>query len=128
MTAQRKLILNVLRSTTSHPTADWIYHKVREQMPNISLGTVYRNLGLLADSGQILELKYSTGQSHYDGNPMPHYHFRCEECRRVYDLPLDYKPELDTQAKSLSSHRIECHRLEFFGTCSECQANACQSK
>ena len=69
MTEQRKLILNILRSTKSHPTADWIYQEARKEIPNISLGTVYRNLKILVQAGEILEMDFGSGYSRYDSNP-----------------------------------------------------------
>ena len=72
MTKQRKLILDVLRSTKSHPTADWIYEKVRQEIPNISLGTIYRNLNILRDMGEIMELDYGSKYSRFDGNAENH--------------------------------------------------------
>lgn len=89
-------------------------------IPNVSLGTIYRNLGLLKQSGAILELTYANTQSRYDGNPEPHYHFTCQECGRVYDLPLPLQPELDKAAEKISNHQVDFHRLEFFGICQEC--------
>ncbi len=120
MTAQRRLILDVLRSTTSHPTADWIYERVRESLPNISLGTVYRNLRSLVGMGQILQLSYGSGQDRFDGNPMAHYHFRCSQCGCVSDIKLPYKSELDVLAADCCSGVITGHRLEFIGLCSDC--------
>lgn len=72
---QRQAIMDYLMSTTEHPTADTIYANVKEQYPNISLGTVYRNLNLLADEGQILRLSCGDGSDHFDGTIEPHYHF-----------------------------------------------------
>ncbi len=69
MTKQRKIILDVLKNTTSHPTADWIYDQVREVLPNISLGTVYRNLKVLKEMGEIMELDFGSTYSRFDGNP-----------------------------------------------------------
>ena len=120
MTNQRRTILEVLKETTSHPTADWIYDEVKQKIPNISLGTIYRNLNLLAESGQILELNYTNTQTRFDGNPSPHYHFICQECGRVYDLALELQPQLDMEAEQISGHRIDFHRLEFYGICQEC--------
>ena len=91
-TKQRDLILKVLRSTDTHPTADWIYEQVKKEMPNISLGTVYRNLGKLAELGEITELKFGSKYSRFDGNPDNHYHFVCTECEKVIDVkgcPVD---------------------------------------
>jgi Fur family peroxide stress response transcriptional regulator len=89
MTKQRKTILDVLKNTTSHPTADWIYEQVKKEIPNVSLGTIYRNLNLLAEMNKITVINYANDQSHYDGNTEVHYHFRCNNCQRVYDLHLE---------------------------------------
>ena len=85
---QREAILNVLRSTDTHPTAGWIYEKVREQIPNISLGTVYRNLTELSQSGDILSIDVRDGQEHYDGDNSPHLHLRCKCCGSLSDVPI----------------------------------------
>ncbi len=121
MTIQRKLILEVLQSTTSHPTADWIYEEVRKKLPRVSLGTVYRNLNVLKENGEVLELNYGSGQSRYDGNPKNHYHFTCQICGAVYDVPFDVQNELNERAKEASGFVIYKHRLEFYGMCNECQ-------
>ncbi len=124
MTEQRRLILEVLRGTTSHPTADWIYERVREQIPNVSLGTVYRNLRSLVNMGEILQLSYGSGQDRYDGNPEAHYHFRCSQCGSVSDVQLPYEPELDKRAAGSCPGRVTGHRLEFVGICADCRAEA----
>lgn len=121
MTKQRKTILQVLRSTTSHPTADWIYEEVRKEIPNVSLGTVYRNLGILKDMGEILELDFGSTYSRYDGNPLNHYHFCCSECGRVYDIEMPLIKSVEVEASTTSGHNIQYHRLEFYGICVECQ-------
>lgn len=120
MTRQRQRILEVLRSTTSHPTADWVYEQVRREIPDISLGTVYRNLKVLKESGEIMELNYGSTFSRYDGNPVNHYHFQCEECGRIYDLDLPVQEELNRAAGQRSGFQITHHRLEFYGTCRAC--------
>lgn len=121
MTEQRRLILQVLRSTTSHPTADWVYEHVRAKLPRVSLGTIYRNLRALVEIGEALELDFGSGQDRFDGNPEPHYHFRCQKCGRVFDLPLPQKPGLEAEAAKLFPGKILGHRLEFFGYCPDCQ-------
>ncbi len=85
---QREIILQVLRSTNTHPTANWIYEKVRESLPNISLGTVYRNLSDLAKSGEILAIDVGDGFEHYDGDNSPHLHLTCRQCSGIEDLIL----------------------------------------
>jgi Fur family peroxide stress response transcriptional regulator len=120
MTTQRRLILQALRSTTSHPTADWVYNRVREDLPNVSLGTIYRNLRALVEMGEAQSLSYGSGQDRFDGNAAPHYHFRCLECGRVYDVPMSHRPELDQEAAKSFPGQVAGHRLEFYGTCGGC--------
>lgn len=120
MTEQRKLILQILRNTKSHPTADWIYQETRKVKPNISLGTVYRNLGVLVDAGEILEMDFGSGYSRYDGNPRNHYHFKCRKCGRMYDVELETIRNLNKIVEESLDAKIEDHRLEFYGVCSKC--------
>ena len=121
MTKQRKAILRILKNTTSHPTADWIYEKVRKEIPNISLGTVYRNLNVLAENGKISVLDYGSNHSRYDGKPGHHYHFRCEKCGEVYDLEMDLSVNLNNKVSTQTKFVAHSHRLEFSGICPECQ-------
>ncbi|MBM7622576.1 Fur family transcriptional regulator [Sporohalobacter salinus] len=123
MTKQRKKILEVLRSTTSHPTADWIYDQVKQEIPNISLGTVYRNLNVLKEMGEIRELDYGSSHSHFDGNAEKHYHFTCLECGKICDVDESLHFELNQNVEEKLGCSIDYHRLEFFGVCSECKAN-----
>ncbi|SJZ32330.1 Fur family transcriptional regulator [Selenihalanaerobacter shriftii] len=120
MTKQRKKILDVLRSTTSHPTADWIYEQVKEEIPNISLGTVYRNLNVLKEMGKIMELNYGSSYSRFDGNPENHYHFTCLKCGRVLDVDEPIHVEINQGIEEKMECDIDYHRMEFFGLCSEC--------
>lgn len=121
-TKQREVILSVLRGTDTHPSADWVYQEVRKVLPNISLGTIYRNLGILVDSGEALELAFSNASSRFDGNPKNHYHFVCEQCGNVYDLDFPLDRELNGEAQAVSGHKVMSHRLEFYGTCRNCES------
>jgi Fe2+ or Zn2+ uptake regulation protein len=121
MTKQRKKILEVLRSTTSHPTADWIYEQVKQDIPNISLGTVYRNLNVLKEMGEIMELNYGSSYSRFDGNPENHYHFSCLECNKVMDVEEAVHSEIDKKVEDEMGCSIDYHRMEFFGKCAECK-------
>jgi Fur family peroxide stress response transcriptional regulator len=98
-TKQREAILNILRNTWSHPTADQIYDDVRKDIPNISKGTVYRNLQVLAEDGAISVLDISGTQSRYEVKQASHYHFRCEKCGRVSDIDMLVQLDLDRQAE-----------------------------
>lgn len=117
----REAILKVLKATNCHPTADWIYEEVRKEIPNISLGTIYRNLRLLQQSGEILEIDLSGTISRFDGNPNNHYHFRCESCGRILDVDEPINIELDGRVAQKTGFKILYHRLEFRGLCQECQ-------
>ena len=86
---QREAIKEFLMTRKDHPTADVIYRNVRSQNPNISLGTVYRNLTLLAGEGEINRLNVGDGIDHFDADTSPHYHFVCMECGSVIDLEMD---------------------------------------
>ena len=88
MTPQRRVILEELRRVNDHPAADEIYHRVRKRLPKISLGTVYRNLEVLCELGEIQRLELSGSTKRYDGVPNKHYHIRCVECGRVDDAPI----------------------------------------
>jgi Fur family peroxide stress response transcriptional regulator len=122
-TKQRELILQALKGTKCHPTADWVYEKVREQLPSISLGTVYRNLRSLVEAGEVMELTFGSSFSRFDGNPENHYHFVCEECGQVSDLDLPLQEQLEKQLEACSSCKVYTHRLEFYGVCEECLSN-----
>ena len=123
-TRQREAILNLLRGTASHPTADWIYDGVRKVIPNISKGTVYRNLKTLRDMGEISELNLSGTVSRYEGRKDNHYHFRCPRCGRVFDLNEPVDNELDKRMAQKTGFKITYHQLEFRGLCKECQSQA----
>lgn len=89
-TRQRAVILNELRKVKTHPTADAIYRMVRKRLPSISFGTVYRNLSLLRDGGDILELTCGKYRCRYDGDNREHYHFICLECENVFDADMPF--------------------------------------
>ena len=120
-TKQKRAILKVLEGTKSHPTADWIYDEVRKEIPNISLGTVYRNLRLMADEGEITEVDLSGGHSRFDARRGNHYHFRCQMCDAVCDVEEPVHKELDKKVETMTGFTISHHVLEFRGVCNECK-------
>ncbi len=119
---QRTAILQVLEGTTSHPTADWVYQKVSRMIPNISLGTVYRNLSQLAEAGTIQRMEIGDGTDHFDYNTNPHDHFYCRECKSLYDFPLPYDKRIDTLANDTGCGIIDRHSLIYQGVCNGCLA------
>jgi Fe2+ or Zn2+ uptake regulation protein len=121
MTRQRRVILEELQKTKTHPTADELYNRVREKIPNVSLGTVYRNLEVLSQCGVILKLETTGSHMRFDPNVENHYHIRCVNCGRVADAPVEMFDGIDAQLEQASRYRIIGHRLEFMGICPHCQ-------
>ncbi|HEY4611586.1 MAG TPA: transcriptional repressor [Bacteroidota bacterium] len=117
---QREKIFQVLKRTRAHPTAEWVHERVREQIPHVSLGTVYRNLHVLKQQGKILELDFGEGFSRYDAFVEPHYHFVCESCGVVNDLEVPPQNDLHDRVRHSVRGSIHTHRLDFFGLCSSC--------
>lgn len=120
-TKQREAILRYLRNNNSHPTADLIYEQVREEIPHISKGTVYRNLKVLRVIGQVLELNLKGKLSRFEANKCPHYHFRCESCGRVFDIDEPVDKDLDSRVAARTGFTVSHHQLEFRGLCHDCQ-------
>ena len=119
---QRESIKNYLHGREDHPTADMIYTSIREEFPNISLGTVYRNLSLLVELGEIQKIT-TEGADRFDARVTPHSHFVCRQCGSVLDvmIPLD-NPAEDVNRRWNYGEVEEC-RMEFFGTCNHCKKN-----
>jgi Fe2+ or Zn2+ uptake regulation protein len=120
-TQQRKIILEELKKTSSHPTADELFQKVRSRLPKISLGTVYRNLELLSDEGIIKKIELAGTQRRYDGNTNKHYHIRCIYCNRVDDIKIKYLANMEKEFFATTDYKILGHRLEFIGVCPQCK-------
>ncbi len=114
---QREKILEVVRSTKVHPTADWVFHAVREDIPNISLATVYRNLNLLVETKDINEV-LSEGQLHFDANREEHFHFICKSCKGIFDIEETRVSSPDF--KLPRGYKVEDVRMDFYGLCPEC--------
>lgn len=117
---QREVIKEFLKTRKDHPTADIVYTNVREQYPNISLGTVYRNLTLLADIGEIQRLRVGDGVDHFDADVSPHYHFVCTECGSVVDLVMDNIDDIIDIAGVNFDGKITGHVTYFYGICGNC--------
>lgn len=114
---QRELIYQVLRDTKEHPTADMIYRMLKPENPNLSLGTVYRNLNLLAAEGRIVRIPFSVDR--YDGDTSPHSHFVCTRCGCVRDLDLPYHRELEEVA-ARTGCRVTGQIVLLTGLCAQC--------
>ncbi len=124
MTPQRKTILEVLQQGNAHPSADEIYDLVRKRLPNVSLGTIYRNLELLSGTGEIQKLEIGGTIKRYDWNPKKHYHIRCTCCGRVDDAPIAPLKQLENELYGATIYTIIGHTLEFVGLCPACSKQA----
>ncbi len=117
---QREMIKEFLSSRCDHPTADTVYMNVRQQSPNISLGTVYRNLTLLADMGEIQRLHLGDGIDRFDADTSPHCHFICRKCSCVQDLSMDSIDSILNTARQHFDGQITGHVTYFYGMCKKC--------
>ncbi|MDE0034744.1 MAG: transcriptional repressor [Deltaproteobacteria bacterium] len=118
-TRQLQVIWDVVKDEMSHPTADQIYERVRREIPNISLGTVYRNLQKLAVDGKLQILNIERTQ-HFDPILGKHPHFICENCGKVYDVTLDRREEAAPVLSPDTGFTVTSHQLSLYGTCETC--------
>lgn len=119
-TNQRRVIIEELRKLKSHPTAEELYCKVKRRIPLISLATVYRNLDVLSEAGEVLRLEIAGKQKRFDGDTSPHYHLRCKECGAVEDIMPEGIESARENLEHFISGRICNARLEFDGYCRNC--------
>ncbi len=117
---QKDAILETLKNTKCHPTADWVYTEVRKSIPNISLGTVYRNLSKMSEEGIIKKLILGTSSEHFDGDISPHYHISCVDCNKIFDIHEKPVIDINKWASELFSGEIYEHYTVFAGKCSSC--------
>ena len=120
-TRQRARILAWLRETDSHPTAAQTYEALVRELPNLSLGTVYRNLEVLVSEGAVEEVPWAGGGVRYDGNPKPHHHFICESCGAIDDLHLQAPPELARKLRRARGRTARRIHIDFYGLCESCE-------
>jgi Fur family peroxide stress response transcriptional regulator len=118
---QRERILEILKETKVHPTADWVYKKLKEEIPDLSLGTVYRNLKVLAEQGHIQKLPLGSTFDRFDAKIAPHYHLVCEKCGLIEDFEMPQYSDINQKAEKISTFKISRHRIDFFGLCKKCQ-------
>jgi len=119
-TKQRRVVYDTIKNTYSHPTADWVFEQVRHTLPNVSLGTVYRNLGVLKDEGLVQEIYGNDRRAHYDADISPHAHFICELCDQIIDVrnvkTIDWKT-----LKDLVGCEVADQKVVFTGRCAGCR-------
>ena len=123
-TRQRAVILEALRQTKTHPTADQLFRRVRRRLPRISLGTVYRNLELLCQRGDILKLDVGGGQRRFDADTSSHHHIRCSECGRINDVDGSAPAGFERRFSDDVGYEVTGHRIELIGVCPDCRRRA----
>ena len=118
---KREAILEAICSTDTHPTAEWVYHKLKPDFPDLSLGTVYRNIAKFKEDGMVSSVGVVNGQERLDGNTNPHAHFICNSCGAVLDLKREFLTEgIDSEVEKLFGLEIMYHELVFRGKCKNC--------
>ena len=117
---QRQIIYDMIVNNPVHPTADYIYNFLKGEYPELSLGTVYRNLNVLTEMGLILKITSQSDSEHYDANTSNHYHLMCEECNNIFDLSVPYLDKIEEDAQTNCKHKIKYHSLVFTGVCEHC--------
>ena len=120
-TVQRALVYEAVNRLKSHATADEIYHDIAAQHPSVSRSTVYRNLNLLAESGEIRKFETPGGPDRYDHRCFNHYHARCLSCGRLFDIEMDYMPDLPRKILDAHGFAVSGHDILFNGLCPACQ-------
>lgn len=114
--------MEIMKENYSHPTADEIYEKARAENPHISRGTVYRNLGFLVETGELLKICVPNGSDHYDCSLHEHYHFCCSVCGKMYDVPgnINVETKLVSELMAKDGFNVNNHNLIFTGLCPSC--------
>ncbi len=120
--SKREAIFKTIENTKSHPSAKWVYEQLKDEIPNLSLGTVYRNIALFKEQGKIITVANVDGEERIDADTSDHAHFVCEKCNRVYDLFISEPSPLE---KELSQNGYEINRknVVFYGICQKCSKN-----
>ncbi len=122
---QKQMIGDAL-ARLDHPTAAEVYEEIRKTYPQISLGTVYRNLNLMAGEGEVLRLSFSEAPDHFDPNAHEHYHVVCNRCGRIFDtdhtIPAGLMGQIDRAVEACTGVRVESRMMMFSGICAACQS------
>jgi len=122
LTPQRLALVRLLAVSEGHPSASQLYEQMKNQFPTTSLATVYKTLNVLKEMNEVLELRFSGDDNHYDGHkPYPHPHLVCIHCQKIIDLEVSLAQSLIQEVAQSSGYQIIGHRLDFYGLCPDCQ-------
>ena len=118
---KREAILSLIRSTNAHPGAQWVYDQLKASIPNLSLGTVYRNIGVFREEGSAVSLGVVNGEERFDGCVEPHPHAVCRHCGKIVDLPAEVKSQISAGfSVEVPGFSIDMRNTVFYGVCSGC--------
>lgn len=117
---QREAILTLLKSVRSHPSAEWLYSRLKNDFPNLSLATVYRNMNLLCELGEARKIEVGDGTVRYDGNTENHYHFLCSGCKSVIDVSDTEFSGINSEIEQRYGVKVDVHSIVFYGKCRNC--------
>ena len=118
---KREAVLDKIRSTTAHPSAVWVYEELRKDIPDLSLGTVYRNISVFKDEGLIISVGVVNGQERFDGNTSEHTHFICVDCGEVLDVDAELEETVNSKVEAANGVDILYRQLTFYGRCGKCR-------
>lgn len=121
-TIQRQLVIAAVRFLANHPTAEEVYDRIIQEYPDISKGTVYRNLNSLVESGLLGKISVPSGADRFDHILARHYHIKCTRCGKFMNVEhFDYIPDLEDKVAALTGYKMDHHDIVFSGVCPECQ-------
>jgi Fur family peroxide stress response transcriptional regulator len=121
---KREAIMEAIQSTRCHPTAQWVYEQLKPRIPDLSLGTVYRNINLFMREGRLISVGVLNGEEHFDAFTAPHPHFVCERCGKVFDLPCPCGEAPVSFAEDTGGFLPDFRKTVFYGICPECAESA----
>ena len=122
ITPQRLAILKILSTSAGHPSVEKIYERLKNDFPTMSLATVYKNISIVKDIGEVLELSFGDESNRYDGNnPSPHPHVICTRCKKIIDPELEGLKDFSDEIVRKTGFWVSSHRIDFFGLCPDCQ-------
>lgn len=117
---QRDAILALLKSVKTHPSAEWLHSRLKNEFPNLSLATVYRNMNQLCECGEARKIEVGDGTVRFDGNTENHYHFLCNECKCVIDVSESELAGINSDIEDRYHVKVDTHSIVFYGNCREC--------
>lgn len=124
---KREAILTLLQSTKTHPSAEWLFQQLKPEYPDLSLGTIYRNLTFFQEQGEVKSVGVVQGQERFDADTSQHSHFICQECGRVEDLhSVSLDEKIQTQVGEEYGFSVARHQLHLYGECDICSAKSAE--